>query len=147
MRGKPKNIKSLIINGNLYLKYEDEEQLAIPQKGDIMFYLNDDASPKSGMLGNYFDKGYAGYFKMDIFDGKEWQGLNMEEFFDHKEYQFHKKEVPIDCYNLCKEAMENFTNLPVYYNYRGHYTNHLHVQNDYIRNKKQLTKKKKKLTK
>lgn len=125
MRGQPKNTKSLIISGNIYLKYEDDEQLATPEKGDIYLYLNTENTFKTLIKGDYFNKGYAGYFKADIFDGKEWQLLNIGEFFEFKEHHFTKSECSIDTYKLCVELLAPFAGNEVYKGYRGgHYSLH-----------------------
>ena len=142
MRGKEKKIKILVISGKIYLKYENEE-LIDPQIGDIMFYMHDDNRPKIGFIGNYFETGIQGYFKMDIFDGRDWNALSAEEFFDSKEHHFHKKELPIDCYNQCKDLLTDIGGTIVNYNYRGHYTTYVHQSGEYKGKKGHFDRKKK----
>lgn len=135
MRGREKNTRTIKLNGNIYLKYECEGVTF--ESGDIMFYLNDDANPKNNIYGNYRSLGQNGYFKMEVFDGKYWRGLKVEEFFENKENSFHKKELPIDCYNMAKDSIDDLTGTTVYYDYRDHYTVHEYIAGPY-KGKKQL---------
>jgi hypothetical protein len=132
MRGQEKTVKSLLLTGTIYLKYEDEEQIATAQKGDITLYLNTDTSDRVPLKGNYYAKGYVGYFKADIFDGKEWQVLNITDFLEDKEHHFSKSECAIDTYHLIREMLEGHAGTEVYKGYRGgHYTTYLHVSQPY----------------
>ncbi len=132
MRGQEKTIKSLLLTGTIYLKYEDEEQIAQAVKGDITLYLNTDTSDRVPLKGNYYAKGYAGYFKADIYDGKEWQVLHITDFLEDKEHHFSKSECSIDTYHLIREILAEKAGTEVYRSYRGgHYTTYLHSPNPY----------------
>lgn len=132
MRGQAKTVKSLFLTGNVYLKYEDEEQMAAPEKGDIFMYLNTENTTKVAIKGDYFRTGYAGYFKADIFDGKEWQLLNIGEFCEDKENYFTKSECSIDTYHFCSELLRQKEGAEVFKGYRGgHYSLYQHVPGVY----------------
>lgn len=132
MRGQEKATKSLLLSGNIYLKYEDEEAIQSAEKGDITLYLNTDTSDRVPIKGNYYAKGYVGYFKADIYDGKEWQVLNISDFLEEKENHFSKSECAIDTYALIREILEEKAGVEVYKGYRGgHYTTYLHVSQPY----------------
>lgn len=132
MRGQEKAVKSLVLTGNVYLKYEEDEQIASAEKGDVYLYLNTDALDRVPLKGNYYTKGYTGYFKADIHDGKEWQVLNIGDFLEEKENYFSKSECSIDTYHLIVGLLREKSGIVVYKGYRGgHYTTHLHVSQPY----------------
>jgi hypothetical protein len=132
MRGQAKTVKSLFLSGNVYLKYEDEEALETPEKGDICLYLNTENTDKTRIKGDYFRTGYAGYYKAEIFDGKEWQFLNVNDFCEHKEHYFSKSERSFDTYTLCSEFFRNAAGAEVFKGYRGgHYSLHQYVPGVY----------------
>lgn len=134
-RGKAKKIRSLTLSGNVYLKYEIlPEQEFNP--GDIMVYINNDSI--SYIKGSYYNSGYSGYLKLNIYDGREWQHIIESEFFEHKENFFSKKEYPIDTYNLIKEIIEGKAGELVYRTYRSHYSTYLHEMNVFKGKKSQV---------
>jgi hypothetical protein len=132
MRGQAKTVKSLIMSGNVYLKYEDDEALESPEKGDLYLYLNTENTDKTPIKGDYFRTGYAGYFKAEIFDGKEWQLITVTDFCEDKEHYFHKSERSIDTYHLCSEILRSAEGTEVFKGYRGgHYSRHQYIPGIY----------------
>ncbi|MBN8828474.1 MAG: hypothetical protein J0H68_07190 [Sphingobacteriia bacterium] len=124
-RGKPKDIKHIVLSGKLFLKYVDDQVL--PENGDVLFVLNNDST--SVYKGTYYSTGYAGFFKIFVFDGRIWQHLIENEFFENKENYFSKKEKPIDAFYICEEIMRSKIGTLVYKTYREHYTTYLHIMN------------------
>lgn len=111
----PRELKT---TGKVYIKYVDDKNLAI--KGDIMLLLNDDAT--SLVKGNYYDTKISGYIKANIYDGKVWQIVNIDNFCEDRENRFHKKQYAIDSANICKEIIESKKDTIVYRTYRCHYS-------------------------
>ena len=141
MRGQAKTVKTLTISGNVYLKYEDGEAMEAPLVGDIFLYLSTENTDKVLIKGDYFRTGYAGYFKADIFDGKEWQLLHVPDFCEDKEHYFSKSERSIDRYQFCSDYFRKHEGSVVYKTYRGgHYSLHPYVPGVY-KGKKGLREK------
>ena len=116
---KPK--PCIVLTGKVLLKYMDDEEIETAKKGDIFFYHNTENTPRTLIKGDYLSRGLAGYFKADVFDGREWRLLAMQEFYPQKEHHFSKTERSIDTYMLCKEIMESFAGREVKRTYREHY--------------------------
>lgn len=127
MRGQEKDIKKLVFSGNIWLLFEDEEHIETPNTGDIFMYLNIDTMKNLPYKGQYYSAGNVGYFKADIYDGRFWKPLLVNEFFEEKENYFSKKNYPIHAYNLCCEILLKFKDEPVYKTYREHYTRYAPV--------------------
>lgn len=132
MRGQEKIVKSLFMTGKVYLKYEDDELIGKPEKGDVYLYINTDSSDRVPIKGNYFVTGYAGYFRADIYDGKAWQVMDINDFLEEKENYFSKTECSIDTFRLCQEILQEKAGTELYKGYRGgHYSTYLHVAGEY----------------
>ncbi|MBN9543481.1 MAG: hypothetical protein J0G32_06810 [Alphaproteobacteria bacterium] len=125
-RGRKKEVKSITLTGNIFLKYEYEEEQTF-ETGDIMFVLNNDAT--SPFKGEYYKIGYAGYFKLYVYDGYDWKHLIDNEFFENRENHFSKKEMPIDNFEFIKDTVTCKAGVLVYKTYREHYTTYLHEMN------------------
>ncbi len=69
-----------------------------------MLYLNTDSN-KAIEPGAYDCIGIDGYLKADVFDGKGWKPMSLEEFFEHREYYFSKHEMPMDTIAVCKPLL------------------------------------------
>lgn len=115
----PKPIRTLRLTGRCYLRYVDGEETVI-ETGDMAFYLS---TERDGRLpaGHYDVTGYAGYFKAEVYDGKGWHLLALEDFFPDREHHFTKTERPMDTYRLCTERMQDFAGRTVAQTYREHY--------------------------
>ena len=72
-------------------------------------------------LGEYERTGLSGYFKVDIFDGKEWRPVILNEIFNDKEHHFNRRDRPLDTYLLCKEKLEKLRDKNLQRTYREHY--------------------------
>ena len=114
----PKIYPPILMSGVVFLKYENDEDIEKAGKGDVMLYLNMDNSPRARVWGNYHDTGYAG---ADVFDGKFWKPLSLQEFFPGKENHFSKTERPIDTYHLCRETLTAKAGSTLKRTYREHY--------------------------
>jgi hypothetical protein len=130
MRGRKKPIKSLIITGQVYLQYEDDEDIAAAEAGDIVLFLNLDIIPTFSS-GDYYKKYLGGSFKADIYDGKTWCPLLLADLCEHKEHFFSKSEIPIDSYNFCKQIIAEKAGIALYRSYRLHYSTYLHEENPF----------------
>lgn len=116
--------KKLILSGAVFIKYIDDHQ---PRRGDLRLFLNNDAT--SPFLGDYEYTGLSGYFKAEVYDGKFWQLLDLDEFLENREYKFAKKQSPMDTALYCKEILSSFIEGEVIYRiYRGHFT-----RNEYVK--------------
>lgn len=110
----------LPLTGNIYLQYEDEDAIAAAVKGDLMLHPRCDALHTTRQ-GDYFSTGMAGYFKIDVYDGREWRAVLINEIFPHREHHFSKTECPIDTYELCKEILATYAGKNLQRTYREHY--------------------------
>ncbi|MGB4191983.1 MAG: hypothetical protein WBJ81_05515 [Rickettsiales bacterium] len=131
MRGQAKNIKSITLTGKVYLLHCDEEEIAKALVGDVYLYLNDEEELYPIILNNYQSKGFKGYFKAKIFDGRSWCHLNNLDFFEDRLNQFAKTDICIYTYSLCQERLSEFAGVQVYRGYREHYTTQTYVANEY----------------
>lgn len=112
----------ITLTGKVYLRYDEEDELAMQSaaKGDLLAYPQNTAL-NSTRCGDYGSTGFSGYFKLDVFDGKNWQPLILNEFFLHNENHFSKSECPIDTYDYCVEILQGFIGKSVQRTYREHY--------------------------
>jgi hypothetical protein len=130
MRGRLKNPAQVVLSGRVYLELVDEEQISDAQKGDIVLSIEVDA-PSFHNDGNYRVRGYRGYYRVKLYDGKIWAYLQAHEFFENKEFHFSKNEYPYDCYLASKEILEGYKGTVVYKSYREHYTKFEYQPNDF----------------
>lgn len=120
-QSKPIRRITLILSGNVYLRYQDEDAINTPGKGDVMVYPYNEAL-NSVRQGDYYSTGFAGYFKVDVFDGKEWRLVLLNGIFPDHENHFSKTEQPIDTYRLCEEILKQMGGKTLLRTYREHYT-------------------------
>jgi len=131
MRGQTKSIKSLTLSGNVYLNHYHEEELSAPQMGDVYLFLNDENELYNILIHNYQIKGYKGYFKAKVFDGRSWCLLDSLDFFEDRLHQFNKNEICFYTFELCQERLSKEAGTIVYRSYREHYTTKLHQPGEY----------------
>ena len=131
MRGQLKEVKSIKLSGNAYLLHYHTEEIENPKIGDIYLYLNDEAELYAILMNNYQIKGYKGYFKLKVYDGRAWCLLNSLDFFEDRLNQFSKNEICFYTFNLCQEKLIDAVGTLVYRTYREHYSTHLHVAGEY----------------
>jgi hypothetical protein len=110
----------LTMTGKLFLRHRDEEVMAAAEKGDLQVYISTD-SLLGGRRGDYDAMGHEGYLKADVFDGKGWKPLSLEEFFSDREYYFGKRERPSDTYALCHPILVKAAGTLLMRTYREHY--------------------------
>ncbi|MDX2049679.1 MAG: hypothetical protein SFT93_00655 [Rickettsiaceae bacterium] len=121
--------KKIKLTGNVFLKYE--EPISKILQGDLRLLLNND--PRASSLMPYDNMGISGYLKAQVFDGKFWQFINLEEFIFNRENRFGKKQLPRDAAKLCAELLKaEVKNVEIYRVYRGHYTRILYEKNERI---------------
>jgi hypothetical protein len=131
MRGQEKNVKSITLTGNVYLNHHDYEQINAAQTGDIYLYLNNEEELFLVIENEYQIKGFKGYFKAKVFDGRTWCFLDSLDFFEDRIHQFTKSEVCIYTYHNCQERLIARAGDKVYRTYREHYTTQLHQSDDF----------------
>ncbi len=110
----------LPLSGRVLLRDRDEETGLEP--GDLRFYVHDVLSGGPPLArGDYESLGRSGYIKAEVYDGREWRLLVMDDFFEDRLHHFNKRERPIDTYTLCKERMEQQAGVALQRIYREHY--------------------------
>jgi len=111
----------IIMTGTVYLRHVEDEAIAAAVKGDIQIYLSTDSLIYNTHVGDYEAMGFDGYLKADLYDGKGWKPLSLEEFFSAREYYFGKRERPIDTYHLCLHTLQAHQGTGLMRTYREHY--------------------------
>jgi hypothetical protein len=119
-KSEPVRRIEIILTGNVFLHYVDDEAIETAKKGDLQVYAYNEAL-NSSRMGDYGSTGFSGYLKTDVFDGKKWCLVLLEEIFTHRENHFSKKERPIDTYGLCREILEKLAGRILLRTYREHY--------------------------
>ncbi len=119
-QSKPKVRIPIVLTGKAYLLYVEDEALQTPAKGDLMVYPQNDAL-HSLRQGDYYSTGFSGYFKVDVWDGKQWCAVIIQGIFPDGEHRFTKKECPIDTYAVCKEILVKLAGSTLVRTYREHY--------------------------
>lgn len=109
------------ITGRVFLRHRDDEILGEAVKGDLQVFLSTDAFKFNLQIGDYEAMGLEGYLKADVFDGKAWCPLSIEEFFERREYYFGKREKPQDTFNLCEPIFKALAGTKLMRTYREHY--------------------------
>lgn len=117
------------LSGAVYLQYRDAEEIEAAKKGDLQFMPCADALHTTRQ-GDYWSTGIAGYFKLDVFDGKNWQPVILTSIFDHRENYFSKSECSIDTFELCAGIVRAIKGKELIRTYREHYTLHEADQGD-----------------
>ena len=115
--------RKIVLTGKVYIKYCDEA--ATLRKGDLRLFLHNDTI--ATFTGDYENSSYSGYLKAEVYDGKHWQMIDMDEFFENREYKYGKRQKPFDTAILCREVLSRFQGEEIHRTYRGHFT-----RNEYI---------------
>ncbi len=132
-QSKPKDKVTIVLTGQVFLKYQDDDAIDLAKKGDMLVYPCNDAL-NSTRLGDYGSTGFSGYFKVDVFEGNVWCPVLLNDIFMHKEHYFSKTECPIDTYELCADILRSFIGTTLVRTYREHYE--LHTESDEPNDKK-----------
>jgi hypothetical protein len=119
-QSKPKDKVCITLTGNIHLKYEDDEAIDAAKRGDLLVYPCNEAL-NSTRVGEYYSTGFAGYFKVDVFEGNVWCPVLLHGIFLHRENHFSKSECPIDTYRLCRELLAPWAGKTLVRTYREHY--------------------------
>lgn len=117
----PKIYPMITLTGNVFLRYEQEEEIASAVRGDVMLFLNVERSARSAEYHGYHVCSYAGYLRADVFDGKLWKPLSLNELFPEKENHFSKTERPFDRFRLCCDIIRAHKGSMLKRTYREHY--------------------------
>lgn len=115
---KPKVL--IACTGAVYLEYRDEEEISAAVKGDLKLFPSVEAL-RTIHQGDYERTGFAGYFRVDVFDGRAWQPVLLSTLFPEREHYFSKSERPIDTFTLCAELLSAMQPLTLERRYREHY--------------------------
>ncbi len=116
-RSKPRPVQTL--SGTVYLQYRDDT-VANFSNGDLLLYPSVEAL-HTFKRGEYDTVGYSGYFKIDVYDGKDWLPLLAQDFFTGREQYFSKTERPSDTFMVCANILKSFKGREVRMAYREHY--------------------------
>jgi hypothetical protein len=119
-KSEPKVEKRLTLTGTSFLMYRDDTEALHAQAGDVLFYPQNDAL-NTTRQGEYASDGFAGYFKMDVSDGKTWCAVILPEIFTEHQHHFSKKEFPIDTFAVCEEIIASMAGRQLRRTYREHY--------------------------
>lgn len=110
--------KNIILTGKVYIKHINDKSKA--EKGDLRIFVK--PKNKNVLDLSLEEMGVSGYFKAEVFDGKYWQIINLDDFLESREYKISKSEKPIDRANLCCELLAQCQGARVFRTYRGHYS-------------------------
>lgn len=116
----PKRRVEIVLTGNVYLQYVDDEAVEQTKKGDLLAYA-ECKQLHTNYLAQYGQTGFTGYFKVDVYDGAEWQPVILSGIFDAHEHHFSRTERPIDTYNLCRDLLTALSGRLLVRTYREHY--------------------------
>ena len=128
--------KKIILTGKVYLEGLEQEKIDSAELGDLMLYIDD-----KRIRGNYEDLKMSSRIKAQIFDGLDWQFIDITEFCKDEEHKFSKRQKPIYSAQLCQDILQKEAGVTLNRVYRGHYTIKEHIPNEYIRKKSQRLKK------
>ena len=119
-QSKHKDKVTIVLTGEIYLKYAEDDAIDAAKKGDMLVHPCND-SLNSTRVGDYYATGFSGYFKADVFEGNVWCPIILSEIFAGRENHFSKTECPIDTYGLCKGILETLRGRTLKRTYREHY--------------------------
>lgn len=118
VKDKPKRL--IEISGRVGLLYVDAEQLAKPALGDFfVFPKAEDMHVDDPEVYEYL--GFTGYFKVDVWDGRDWRPVILSEIFPGREHYFSKREMPLACYYICRDMLQALQGRQLVRTYREHY--------------------------
>ncbi|HEU5046388.1 MAG TPA: hypothetical protein VFT64_00940 [Rickettsiales bacterium] len=115
---------TITMTGTVLLRMFDDEGQEVAGdyvKGDLQIFLSTDSQVIPEARGDYQSIGLEGYLKANVFDGKGWKPLSLEEFFPGREHYFSKRERPIDTYHMCLPILEATQGTVLARTYREHY--------------------------
>ena len=115
----PKIRAGITLTGNVYLQYRDEDK-AESVRGDLLVFA-ECKQLHTNYLAEYERTGFTGYFRVDVYDGKDWQPVILNEIFEHREHHFSRTDRPIDTYTLCREMLAALKGRELTRTYREHY--------------------------
>lgn len=110
----------ITLTGEVFLQYLDDEAITQAKKGDVKCYPRCEGS-HAMWEGGYDKLGVAGYFKVDVFDGKKWCLVLTQDIFPANEHHFAKTERASDVYSLCAEILRALAGRTLTRTYREHY--------------------------
>jgi hypothetical protein len=111
----------VLLSGRSWLQFEDEDITPQAKVGDVVFYAHysGQSAPADG---DYRETGYVGYLKLDVWEGKKWCPVLVQDVFSKGEHHFSKKERAYDTYILCRGLIEALKGRILLRTYREHYT-------------------------
>jgi hypothetical protein len=112
--------KRITLSGVVFLMYRDDDEALQAKKGDVLFYPHNDAL-NTTRQGDYCNNGFAGYFKVDVCDGREWCAVILPEIFTERQHHFTKSEFPMDTFLVCEEHIKAMAGRDLRRTYREHY--------------------------
>lgn len=120
-QSKPNPHPRIVMTGRASLKYWPDFELENLQRGDLEFYMFSCSIGRSEEDPGYDHIGGSGYLKARVFDGRDFQLLVMDDLFPDKLHHFSKKEMPLDTFLRCREAVEDLADTELQRGYRLHY--------------------------
>lgn len=114
-----KTREGIRLSGNVYLQYRNEEEIET-QRGDLLLFA-ECKQLHTNYFAEYERTGFTGYFKVDVYDGKDWQPLILSDIFRDHEHHFSRTDRPIDTYHLCRELLLGLKDRMLRRTYREHY--------------------------
>ncbi len=109
------------LTGRIFLRHRDVDIKGEAVKGDLEVFLSTDSFKFNIHIGDYEAMGLEGYLKADVFDGKGWKPVSIEEFFEHREHYFGKRERPCDTFFVCEPILKACAGTELMRTYREHY--------------------------
>ena len=119
-QSKGNQYPTIALTGAVHVRNWDADAILAAVKGDLQLFPSTDALLGS-LMRNYGTMGHEGYVKADVFDGKGWKPISLEEFFPGRDYYFGKRERPSDTLRLCVESLKKAAGTELMRTYREHY--------------------------
>lgn len=108
------------LSGRVFLREEVENDPEFtPEKGDAWMYIYEPAGVPGGR--SSYIPAAAGYFKVEVFEGRRWFLLAADAVFSEKEHHFSRGTLPFDTFELCAERIVQHAGKMLARTYREHY--------------------------
>ena len=109
------------LTGRCRLLHWEESYFDDLMLGDLKLFMHRDSLGRERDDPGYEFTGGTGYLKVEIYDGKAWQPVIMDDVLPGREHHFSKTEAPLDTYLLCADLVTQLKDSFMRRTYRSHY--------------------------